>query len=83
MYIWNDLDQYVSAPPHNVKLYMGIIKHHTQSTKNGLQDISLFSAGGQSKGDSSEISMIHSMSLSSLHARLATAYKKKKSGKQH
>ena len=39
--IWNDPDQDVSALCHDVKLYMEIIKHHTHSTKSGVQCISL------------------------------------------
>ena len=39
MYIWNDPNQDVSALRHDVKLYMVIIKHHTQSTKSGIQDM--------------------------------------------
>ena len=85
MDIWNDPNQDVSALCYDVKLYTVIIKHHTQSTKSGVQDIALCSAGGRSKGDSSEISTICSMHLPPLHARLETSYreKKKRSGNQN
>ena len=85
MDIWNYPNQDVSALCYDVKLYTVIIKHHTQSTKSGVQDIALYYAGGRSEGDSSEISTIFSMRLPPLHARLATAYKekKKRSGNQN
>ena len=77
MNICNNPDQDAAALCHDVKSYMVIIKHYKQPNKSRVQDISLCSAGGRSKGDSSEILMICSMRFSPLHARLATAYKAK------
>ena len=58
MDIWNNPEQDVSALRHYVKLYIVLIKHHTQSTEDGVQDIDLCYAGGQSDGNSLAVFMI-------------------------
>mmetsp|Transcript_35038 Transcript_35038/g.76818 ORF Transcript_35038/g.76818 Transcript_35038/m.76818 type:complete len:471 (+) Transcript_35038:423-1835(+) len=82
--IWADTDEDIADLRHYIKSYMAILKHHTQSTEAGVQDIALCSAGGRSERDASALSSFRSVHLSPVNAEIANSYRsKKKQGNQH
>lgn len=77
-------DDDVLALRKDVKSHQVIIKHHTQSTEAGVQEIALCSSSGRDESSASALSAYRSFFLSPVNAALAEAYHERdKKGNQH
>eukprot|EP00978_Attheya_sp_CCMP212_P017888 scaffold48234_cov60-Attheya_sp.AAC.2 len=64
----------VAALQKDCKQYMLIIKHHPQSTKAGVQDISICFSCGRNKVEASALSTIRSQDNRKMNAEMMAAF---------
>jgi hypothetical protein len=85
--IWSDAGRLIDAVNSLLKdicSYQVIIKHHTQSTEQGVQDIDLCTSTGRGEADASALSTYRSLHLAPVNAELIEACEtRKKRANQH
>ena len=77
-------DDDILALRRDIKSYQVIVKHHTQSTEAGVQEIALCSSSGRDEASASSLSAYRSFFLSPVNAALAELYQdREKKGNRH